>query len=244
MKETVEEFADRSVEEIEKKYIEGDPFLTVNRIPVDDTLDIKSKLTESKSLTEGIVTFDIIFDAITPTNGEQIKLIVNIEAKKTTTTINYQLMKRVVYYVSRLISAQKEKEFHGDDYNFLKKVYSIWICMNVQKYKADSIQEYGLTEKVVHGNFQDKHQNYDLIKIIGLNFGKETTSHKLLNLLHLLFMDRKKTDEKEKILRDEYKIKLTRDMREEVVEMGGLMKPLLEIAAETKKIRWWKIFAI
>ena len=90
----------------------------------------------------------------------------------------------------------------------------------------------------------DKHQNYDLIKIIGLNFGKETTSHKLLNLLHLLFMDRKKTDEKEKILRDEYKIKLTRDMREEVVEMGGLMKPLLEIAAETKKIRWWKIFAI
>jgi len=35
-----------------------------------------------------------------------------------------------------------------------------------------------------------------------------------------------------KILREEYEIELTRDMREEIVEMGGLMEPLLEIAAE------------
>ena len=59
-------------------------------------------------------------------------------------------MKRAVYYVSRLISGQKEKEFHG--------------------------------------NFQDKHQTYDLIKIIILNLGnleKKGTSHRLLNLLNL-----------------------------------------------------------
>ena len=167
-----------------------------------------------------------------PTTDEEIKIIVNIEAQKTTKTINYQLMKRAVYYVARLISSQKEKEFHGDDYNELKKVYSIWVCMNVQNYRADSIQEYGLTEKVVHGNFHDKQSNYDLIKIIVLNLGKRSTSHKLLNMLHLLFMDVKKTEEKEKILREEYDIELTRDMREEIVEMGGLMEPLLEIAAE------------
>ena len=140
-------------------------------------------------------------------------------------------MKRAVYYVSRLISGQKEKEFHGDNYNGLKKVYSIWVCMNVQNYRADSIQEYKLTEKIIHGNFRDHLQNYDLIKIIVMNLGKKGTSHKLLNLLYLLFMD-KKTEEKEKILREEYEIELTRDMREEIMEMGGLMEPLLEIAAE------------
>ena len=232
LKETVEEFADSSVEEIEKKYIEGDPQLSINRVALDDTLDIKGKPTESKSPTEGLVTFDIIFDAIVPTTDEQIKIIVNIEAQKTTKTINYQLMKRAVYYVSRLISAQKEKEFHGDNYNGLKKVYSIWVCMNVQNYRADSIQEYKLTEKIIHGTFRDKLENYDLIKIIVLNLGKKGTSHKLLNLLYLLFMESKKTEEKEKILREEYEIELTRDMREEIVEMGGLMEPLLEIAAE------------
>ena len=231
LKETVEEFADSSVEEIEKKYIEGDPQLSINRVALDDTLDIKGKPTESKSPTEGVVTFDIIFDAIVPTTDEQIKIIVNIEAQKTTKTINYQLMKRAVYYVSRLISGQKEKEFHGDNYNGLKKVYSIWVCMNVQNYRADSIQEYKLTEKIIHGNFRDHLQNYDLIKIIVMNLGKKVTSHKLLNLLYLLFMD-KKTEEKEKILREEYEIELTRDMREEIMEMGGLMEPLLEIAAE------------
>ena len=232
LKETVKEFADCSVEEIEKKYIEGDPQLSINRVALDDTLDIKGKLTESKSPTEGIVTFDIIFDAIIPKNGEQIKIIVNIEAQKTTKTIDYPLMKRAVYYVARLISAQKEKEFHGDDYNGLKKVYSIWVCMNVQNYRADSIQEYGLTEKIIHGHFRDHLQNYDLIKIIVMNLGKKGTSHKLLNLLHLLFMDKKKTDEKEKILREEYEIELTRDMRGELEKMGGLMEPLLEMAAE------------
>jgi len=104
--------------------------------------------------------------------------------------------------------------------------------MNVQNYRSDSIQEYWLTEKVIHGKFRDEHQNYDLIKIIVMNLGKKGTSHKLLNLLYLLFMDVKKTEEKEKILREEYEIELTRDMREEIVEMGGLMEPLLEMAAE------------
>ncbi len=102
---------------------------------------------------------DIIFDAIVPKMDEEIKIIVNIKAQKTIKTINYQLMKRAVYYVARLISAQKEKEFHGDNYNGLKKVYSVWVCMNVQNYRADSIQEYGLTEKVIHGNFRDEQQN-------------------------------------------------------------------------------------
>lgn len=41
-------------------------------------------------------------------------MVINIESQKTTTSIDYKLMKRVIYYVSRLISSQKEKEFHGD----------------------------------------------------------------------------------------------------------------------------------
>ena len=230
LKYVVEEFADCSLFDIEHKYIEGDPTATINTIPLDDTLDIKGKHTESNSPLEGLITFDIIFDAITPTTGKPIKLIINIEPQKTTTAIDYKLMKRAVYYVARLISSQKEKEFHGDDYNGLKKVYSIWICMDVQHYRANSIQEYSLTENVLHGKFQDELQNYDLIKIIILNLGMKPTSHKLLDLLHLLFMDLKSSAEKEKILLDEYDITLTRDMRKELTKMGGLMEPLLKIA--------------
>ena len=232
LKHTVSEFADSSLLDIERKYIEGDPTSTINTIPLDDTLDIKGKHTESNSPLEGLVTFDIIFDAIAPSTGEPIKLIINIEPQKTTTSIDYKLMKRAIYYVARLISSQKEKEFHGDDYNSLKKVYSIWICMDVQNYRANSIQEYHLTENVIHGKFHDELKNYDLFKIIILNLGTKKTSHKLLDLLHLIFMDLKSSDEKEKILLDEYDITLTRDMRKELTDMGGLMEPLLKATAE------------
>ena len=44
-------------------------------------------------------------------------------------------------------------------------------------------------------------------------------------------MDLKLADEKEKILLDEYDITLTRSMRKELTEMGGLMEPLLKVAA-------------
>jgi len=235
LKYTVEEFTDSSLEDIEKKYIEGEPSLSINTVPLDDTLDIIGKNTESTSLNESFVTFDIIFDAIAPIDGKLVKIIINLEPQKTTKKIHYKLMKRAVYYAARLISSQKEKEFHRDDYNGLKKVYSIWIAMNVQNYRADSIQTYKLTEQLIHGKFRgDNPKNYDLISIVILNLGKKPTSHKLLNLLYLIFMDLKSSAEKETILHDEYHIDITRDMREELRKMGGLMEPAVEIAAEKK----------
>ena len=235
LKYAVEEFADCSLEDIEKKYIEGDPHLSINKIPLDDTLDIKGKNIESSSTNESFVTFDIIFDAVAPVDGKQVKIIINVEPQKTTRKIHYKLMKRAVYYAARLISDQKEKEFHGDDYNSIKKIYTIWVCMTTQNYRADSIQRYNLTEEIIHGNFRDNKKNYDLISIVILNLGKKPTSHWLLNLLYLIFMDLKPSDEKESILHDEYHIDISRDMREELRKMGGLMEPAVEVAVDEAK---------
>ena len=235
LKYAVEEFADCSLEDIEKKYIEGDPHLSINKIPLDDTLDIKGKNIESSSTNESFVTFDIIFDAVAPVDGKQVKIIINVEPQKTTRKIHYKLMKRAVYYAARLISDQKEKEFHGDDYNSIKKIYTIWVCMTTQNYRADSIQRYNLTEEIIHGNFRDNKKNYDLISIVILNLGKKPTSHRLLNLLYLIFMDLKPSDEKESILHDEYHIDISRDMREELRKMGGLMEPAVEVAVDEAK---------
>ena len=230
LKYSVEEFSACTLEEIEKKYIEGDPTLTINTVPLDDSIYIKGNNAESKSPTEGFVTFDIIFDAILPTENEVAKFIVNIEPQKTTKNLHYKLMKRAIYYAARLISSQKETEFQGDDYDKIKKIFSIWVCMDVQNYRADSIQEYRLTEKVLHGNFHDEIKNYDLMTIIILNLGENPTTHKLLNLLHLIFMDLKSSEEKTKILRENFQIEISQDVKEELEKMGGLMEPLLNIA--------------
>lgn len=235
LKYAVEEFANCSLADIEKKYIEGDPYFSINTIPLDDTLDIKGKNIESTGTNETFITFDIIFDAIAPVDGKLVKIIINLEPQKTTRKIHYKLMKRAVYYAARLISDQKEKEFHGDDYNSIKKIYTIWVCMATQNYRADSIQRYKLTEEIIHGNFRDNKKNYDLISIVILNLGKKPTSHRLLNLLYLIFMDVKSSAEKETILHDEYHIDITRDMREELRKMGGLMEPAVEVAVDEAK---------
>ncbi len=37
----------------------------------------------------------------------------------------------IVFYVSRLISSQKERDFENSNYDDIKRVYSIWGCMNM-----------------------------------------------------------------------------------------------------------------
>ena len=65
-----------------------------------------------------------------------------------------------------------------------------------------------------------------------LNLGEGEMSHDLLKMLHLIFLDLLKTEQKETILLDEYGIKLTRDMREEIDKMGGLMQPAVDMAVK------------
>ena len=104
--------------------------------------------------------------------------------------------------------------------------------MNTQTYRANSIQEYHLTEQLIYGKFHDDLKNYDFISIVTLNLGKNQTSHRLLNLLYLAFVDFKSSDEKETILRDEYNIEITRDMKKELKKMGDLMEPAIELVIE------------
>ena len=229
LKYTVSEFADCSLEDIAGKYIEGDPTADINTIPIDDTLYIKGSQNESNSPNEKVVTFDIIFEAIAPDTGNPIQLIINVEPQKAANP-GYPIIKRALYYTSRLISSQKEKYFVGDDYAKIRKVYSIWVIMDATQERSNLIQRFKLTEELLHGTFHENIKNYDMLTIIMLNLGEGEMSHDLLKMLHLIFLDLLKTEQKETILLDEYGIKLTRDMREEIDKMGGLMQPAIDMA--------------
>ena len=231
LKYTVPEFADCSLEDIAGKYIEGDPTADINTIPLDDTLYIKGSQNESNSPNEKVVTFDIIFEAIAPDTGKPIQLIINVEPQKAANP-GYPIIKRALYYTSRLISSQKEKYFVGDDYAKICKVYSIWVIMDATQERSNLIQRFKLTEELLHGCFHENVKNYDLMTIILLYLGEGEMSHDLLKMLHLIFLDLLKTEQKEAILLDDYGIKLTRDMREEMERMGGLMQPAVDMAVK------------
>ena len=130
MKHSMDEYRDYDVVDIAEHYIEGTPEIASIAVHQDDTVTelITGISTENSSIREGTVTFDIRFVAIHPVSGELYKLIINLEAQNNFYP-GYPLTKRGIYYGSRMISAQYGTEFQNMDYDKLKKVYSIWICI-------------------------------------------------------------------------------------------------------------------
>ncbi len=246
LKRTVAEFADSSLYDIENKYIEGEPQVSEAPVNPDKTNtvppSIKGNRNEDGSPTEGWITFDILFHAKAPSTGEMITLIINIEAQKTH-KLKYPLLRRAVYYASRLISSQKEREFTGSDYGKMKKVYTIWICMNAPQDK-NSINRYNLTEKFLFHNYQAEKSSYDMISIVMVYLGSRKTKDKLLELLRLVFKEEISAARKKKRLDKEYEMDLTSDMEEELNTMCNLSEGIADRAEErvTKKIilNLWK----
>lgn len=127
MKSCVEEYQDCSVDEIAEKYIEGQPQVGEIAVAPDETNQpsrIRGTGNEDATVHEGTVTYDIRFLATAPVSGELIRLIINIEAQNDFYP-GYPLIKRGIYYCSRMISAQYGTEFTGSHYGDVKKVYSI-----------------------------------------------------------------------------------------------------------------------
>lgn len=72
-----------------------------------------------------------------------------------------------------MISAQYGTEFMDAHYEKIKKVYSIWICMNPPKNRENSITSYVISEKNLIGNVKEKKSNYDLMTAVMICLGKK-----------------------------------------------------------------------
>ena len=230
MKACLAEYQNCPVCDIEEKYIEGQP--QVSSVPVlpDEEGSVISGLdTEDKSVHEGTVTYDIRFRAIAPDSGELIGLIVNVEAQNNFYP-GYPLTKRGVYYCSRMISSQYGREFTGPHYEKLKKVYSIWICMNPPRRRENTITRYRLTEEHLVGEAVEPVQNYDLLSIVMLCLGGPDGENYdgVLRMLDVLLSHETSEAEKRRILQDDYDIQMTRTLESEVSVMCNLSKGVME----------------
>lgn len=228
IKYTVEELKDYSLENIAAS-IEG---IEVAAIPVYPgmvkTEAIVGMPTEDAVPNEGKVTYDIRFYVLLP-KGEKIKLILNIEIQKNYYP-GYDLVTRAVFYCARMISAQLNTEFDDSNYDDIKKVYSIWLCLNAPQKEADTIIEYHIEPKVLYGSSETRHR-YDLMSVVmvGLNAEswrvKETPLH---GFLGTIFSEELKEAEKLRILERDYEVKITREIKEAISKMCNLSDAIEE----------------
>ncbi len=235
MKNCLEEYRDCDVEEIAEKYIEGTPQVGEVAVSPDESNRvsmIQGAGNEDTSLTEGTVTYDIRFLAIAPVSGELIRLIINIEAQNDFYP-GYPLIKRGIYYCSRMISAQYGTEFKNSHYENIKKVYSIWICMNPPKNRENSITRYYIAEENLAGSVKERKADYDLMAAVMICLGKEGDSGTdLLKLLNVLLSTETCSQDKCQILEEDFHIRMTQTLESEVSLMCNLSKGVEEKGIE------------
>lgn len=238
MKSCLEEYRDCDVKDIVEKYIEGQPQVGVVPVAPDETnaARIRGINNEDASLTEGTVTYDIRFLATAPVSGELIQMIVNVEAQHRFNP-GYPLIKRGIYYCSRMISAQYGTEFVHSQYQKIKKVYSIWVCMAPPEERRNSITRYRLVEENLVGTVKERVRNYDLLSVIMLCLGgaDEENYNGVLKLLDILLSSEAGEAEKKRILQDDFNIPMTQTLETEVQVMCNLSQGVLEKGMEKGK---------
>ena len=233
----VDEFKGMKPEDV-VKYIEGEPSISV--VPVEPGLANMEKTdatgqrivglnTENTEINEGLVRFDIIF-YVRMKNGLS-QIIVNIEAQKDEPT-EYKILNRAIFYVSRLISSQKERDFVNTNYDDIKQVFSIWICMNMDD---NSLSHIHLTKDEMLKPYNWK-GNLDLLNIVLIGITNEIPEHdekyEMHRLIGALLSSELKEQEKLDIIEHEYNIPISQEFREDVRIMCNLSSGIEERATE------------
>ena len=198
MKSCLEEYKDYDVQTIAEKYIEGDPQISAISVNPDEE-QIQGACTEDVTIKEGTITYDIRFFAIAPVSGGVIKLIINCESQNDFYP-GYPLLKRGIFYCSRMISSQYGVEFTDGHYEKIRKAISIFICTEPPKYRENTITRHAGDNKYTG----------------------------ILKLLDVLLLSERKPAEKKRILQDDFNIKMTRELESEVLLMCNLSKGIEE----------------
>ncbi len=216
-------------------YIEGEPIIGIVPVEPGMTNAVREEKgqrvvgfnTENVEAHEGLVRFDIVFYVRMRDGISQI--IVNIEMQKDNPA-KYKILNRAVFYVSQLVSSQKERDFTKTNYDDIKRVFSIWICMGMDE---DSLDYVHLTNDRLLGDHVWEGK-MDLLNIVLIGMSKELSAqeghHELHRLLGALLSAKLPVEEKLDILEMEYEIPMEEEEKEEVRVMCNLGEGIREKA--------------
>lgn len=231
---TVEEFKGMNPKDV-VSYIEGKPY--INAVTVEPGLTNKAVKREGQRIVgfnaedmehnEGVIRFDIVFYVRMRDGISQI--IINVEAQKDEPS-GYDILNRAIFYVSRLVSSQKERDFEKSNYDDIKRTYSIWVCMNMEE---NSLNHVHLVNDSLLGSCKWKGK-LDLLNIIMIGLAEElpqqSDEYELHRLLGTLLSKELTIEQRLNIIETEYDIPIEEDFRKEVSIMCNLSQGIREDA--------------
>lgn len=131
-----------------------------------------------------------------------------------------------------MVSAQKNTEFVSDNYDDIKKVVSIWICMDADD-DGDGIIKYTFKPDILYGKDMVYHE-FDKMEayIIRIREHDNVTEskNKLIQMLEILLSKKKKEEVKNLLTQNHGTIMEISDTEQEVNKMCNLGEVLYERA--------------
>ncbi len=140
------------------------------------------------------------------------------------------MVTRAIFYCARMLSAQLDTEFTPKNYDDIKKVYSIWICMEVPQYAEYTITTYHMNREDLYGHVK-KEARYDLLETVMICLGREeerAKGNRLHGMLSVLLSDKLRPEEKETILEHEYDIETSVELKGGIEKMCNLSDKIEE----------------
>ena len=130
--------------------------------------------------------------------------------------------------LARIMKACLEE--YKDCYEKIKKVYSIWICMDPPNYRANTITQYRLMEENLIGKVVEPVDHYDLLSIVMICLGgpEQANYSGILRMLDVLLSHETSEAEKKRVLQNDYGIPMTETIEREVSLMCNLSKGVEE----------------
>ena len=179
------------------------------------------------------IYYDIRFSAYLETRKERIRLLINVEAQKAFYP-GYSLTTRGIFYGARMILAQKGTEFAGRDYDNIRKVYSIWICMNAPDYIGNAISKYRICKEDLIPGIPDQRNTYDKMTVVTVCLNpKSGKGNPLTRMLGLLLSPKIKGKVKIQQLKEEFAIPMeSKAMGEELNQMCNLSDYVEELGIQ------------
>ena len=137
-----------------------------------------------------------------------------------------------IFYCARLLSSQLDQEFTNKSrdslkYDGIKKVYSIWICMDSLVNEQNSIVEYHMVPNTLFNEDNQrtlKAHRHDLLSVVMIYLGDNSmeSDNQLVSMLTTLLSSDITKEKKKQILQDTYNIPMTIEYEQEVDDMCNL----------------------
>ena len=178
---------------------------------------------------EGKIVYEIRF--IVYHGDEKIKILINIEAQNISkaSSLGYDLDNRIIYYLCRMISSQKEVELTHSNYDDIKAVRSIWICLD-GKENEDSINRIELTTKNIFGQ-KSKFNNINKLQAVIIKLREiqnvEVSKNRMIAMLEEL-VSKDDTETKKKKLSEKYDLVMDYSLERRVSSMCNFSEALIE----------------